>query len=241
MPEVVYQEGPPRLYTVDGVVVPSVTQVLGCLDKPALPWWGMTIGVEGVCTLAQNGVDLDWADPKSIVSELTAHKITVNHQRDKAASRGKDVHDALEAYMTDGVVPSLAAFPESERGYVQALAKWLWEIKPEFVRAEVIVGSARYGYAGRYDLLCRIGDDELVRCDLKTGRKIYEPAHLQLAAYEEAAIECGEDPSDAQYILRVGADANYEFVRSRATFEDFRAVLECYQALRRVKAKKVVA
>src|SRR5690242_3907680 len=28
--------------------VPSVTTVLGVLDKPALPWWGMKCGVEGV-------------------------------------------------------------------------------------------------------------------------------------------------------------------------------------------------
>jgi hypothetical protein len=35
--------------------VPSVTTVLGILDKPGLPWWGMKIGVEGVLELVRRG------------------------------------------------------------------------------------------------------------------------------------------------------------------------------------------
>lgn len=239
MPEVTYQEGPPRKYHVDGAEVPSVTTVLGCLDKPALPWWGMTIGVAGTLELIQRGaISPGYISTDSTVSLLTQHKLTVNHQRDKAASRGKDVHDALEAYMREGIVPALADFPESQHGYVQALAKWLFEYRPEFVKAEVVVGSAQYGYAGRYDLLCRLPDDfggELLRVDLKTGKRIYDNAFIQLAAYEEAAIEMGEDPSDDQYVLRVGPNGSYEFVKSCARFEDFRCVLACYQALQRVK------
>jgi hypothetical protein len=33
------------------VDVPSVTTALGILEKPALPWWGMKVGVEGVLEL----------------------------------------------------------------------------------------------------------------------------------------------------------------------------------------------
>ena len=247
-PSVEFHEGPPRKYLVDGVEVPSVTTVLGCLEKPALPWWGMKTGVQGVCELARRGrltSVLDWADnPDEVVSALTAHKLTVNHKRDRAATRGTNVHDALEAYADLGTIPRLDAFPESEQGYVRGLAKWLYEARPEFLKTEVIVGSARFGYAGRYDLLCRLPDDfggELVRVDLKTSGRVYESMFLQLAAYEEAAVECGEDPSDAQYVLRVGADGTYEFVRSCATFQDFADVLRCYQALQRVKAASKAA
>lgn len=240
MPEVVFHEGPPRKYLVDGVEVPSVTQVLGCLDKPALTWWGMKVGVAGTLELVQRGIlNAGVVSPEQAVEQLTAHKLTTNHQRNRAADRGKGVHDALEAYMRDGIVPALADFDPSQHGYVQALAKWLWEVKPEFVKAEVVVGSATYGYAGRYDLLCTLPDEfggELARCDLKTGKRVYDTAFLQLAAYEEAAIECGEEPSDAQYVIRVGPDGSYEFKRSRVRFEDFRCVLACYQALQRVKA-----
>ena len=46
---------PKRKYEIDGVEVPSVTTVLGCLDKPALPYWGNKIGVEGVLELVRRG------------------------------------------------------------------------------------------------------------------------------------------------------------------------------------------
>lgn len=35
--------------------VPSVTTVLGVLDKPGLPFWGNKIGVEGVAELVRRG------------------------------------------------------------------------------------------------------------------------------------------------------------------------------------------
>ena len=38
------------------IEVPSVTTVLGVLDKPALPWWGMGIGAEGVAVLHNLGL-----------------------------------------------------------------------------------------------------------------------------------------------------------------------------------------
>jgi hypothetical protein len=249
LPRVEFFEGPPRKYLVDGVETPSVTQVLGVLDKSGpLMWWAWQLGIQDFCELAAEDGELpDISDWRNVEAWLKAAKRTPNHRRDKAADRGKDVHDALEAYMRDGIVPALADFPESQHGYVQALAKWLFEYQPEFVKAEVVVGSRIYGYAGRYDLLCRLSDDfggQLLRVDLKTGKRIYDNAFIQLAAYEEAAIECGEEPSDDQYVLRVGPDGEYQFTKSCATFEDFRCVLACYQALQRVKAarkQKVVA
>lgn len=43
-------------YTLGGKHIEGVTTILGVLDKPALPWWGMQIGVRGVLTLAERGV-----------------------------------------------------------------------------------------------------------------------------------------------------------------------------------------
>ncbi len=39
-----------------GKKVSSVTQILGILDKPGLPWWGMTMGIEGVLELVKDGI-----------------------------------------------------------------------------------------------------------------------------------------------------------------------------------------
>jgi len=45
----------------DWRVVPSVTDVLGCLDKPGLPYWGNKVGVDGVLELVRRGL-LKWVN-----------------------------------------------------------------------------------------------------------------------------------------------------------------------------------
>jgi hypothetical protein len=46
---------PTHTYKIDGEPVPSVSTVLGALDKPALVWWGMKIGAAGVEELHARG------------------------------------------------------------------------------------------------------------------------------------------------------------------------------------------
>lgn len=231
-PVVEFQAEPKRRYLVDGEPVPSVTQILGVLDKPALVWWAMRVGVEGACQLQESG-SLP-ADPEAAVKALTARKLTVNHVKTKAATRGTSLHDALEAYLQHGSVPMPAGFPEEDRGYVRALARAMLDLRPEPFKTEVVVGSAVHGFGGRYDLLCGL-DDHTLRVDLKTGKRVYETAHLQLAAYELAAVEMGEAPTDEQAVLRLGEDGEYEFVVSRAAPEDFLAVKAAYDAVTGLK------
>lgn len=238
LPTIAFQETPKRRYLLNDVEVPSVTQVLGVLEKTALPWWGMTVGVKGVCALAQSGEELDWTDPAGIVSLLTATKRTVNHLRDSAATRGKSVHDALEAYATSGTVPRPSEFPAEDRGYVQALARAIVALEPECLATEVMVGSVEHGFAGRYDLLCTI-DGLSCRLDLKTGKRIYDVALLQLAGYELAAVEgMGEDPADQLLVLRLDAGGEFELVRSHATAPMFLGILAAYNALAELKASR---
>jgi hypothetical protein len=64
---------------------------------------------------------------------------------------------------------------------------------------------------------------------------VYESAHLQIAAYELAARECGEDPADHLVIVRLVDDGSFEFVRSRATFEQFLAIRRAHDAVERLR------
>jgi len=228
------RQHPTRWYTVNGEVVPSVTQILDVLHKSALVWWGMQIGVRGCMTLmalGYNGV-FDETD-EDVVKLLTAEKLTVNHVRDVAATRGQSVHSALEAFARERTIPSLIAFPEEDRGYVRALAQWLLDAKPEFLATEVMVGSEQHGYAGRYDLRVRMDGlgDGIV--DLKTSKKVWHQSQMpQLAAYEEAAVECGGEPTDFQAVLRLDKDGSYELEESCATIEDFIAVKAAFDTQR---------
>ena len=281
---VYYQSKPKRLYRISAFPaanedtttweeVPSVTTVLGVLDKPALPWWGMKCGIEGVLALYESGhlygsgspettfLCHDWnrATVDSVVALLTERKLTVNHVRDKAGDRGQSVHDAFEAWARTGLKPDPSIYPDEERGYVEGLLAFLADVPSiEPIAAEVLVASAEHGFAGRYDIRFRTYQPHdvvvhrtpkrgptyrrlapgLYLGDLKTSKGIYASHARQLEAYEQASVESGYEPTEARGILHVAADGTYEFVRSWATFEDFRVVLAVYQSDQAMKERK---
>lgn len=192
--EVLYQWAPKRLYRVrnapdrikdpmfsnyegafDWVEVPSVTTVLKVLDKPALPWWGMKVGVAGVLELAKRSIlvpaDFDpvflgtpdaW-DVDSIIDALKREKLTTNHTLDKAGDRGNSVHDAFEKWALEGILPHPEIYPEEEKGYVAGLRKFIDAVTLDSLESEVMVGSLAHGFAGRYDLRARLLEDAQVQ------------------------------------------------------------------------------
>jgi hypothetical protein len=258
-----YQSDGPRLYRVNGVEVPSVTTVLDVLQKGGLPWWGMKVGVEGVQTLGRlgqlgfEGSVWNEAPADEIVSRLTANKLTVNHVRDAAGDRGTSVHRGLEQWASTGVPPCAPDFPESEQGYVVGLILFLADLDVEITRSEVMVGSVKHGYAGRYDLRAKLKpcslcvdakkgiyeefDEGTYLLDLKTSKGVYATHFLQLEAYEEAGIEGGWPQTAGRLVVRVSQDGLYEVKRSHAEFRDFEAVLNVWKALEDLKAREKAA
>ena len=228
-----------RTYWVNGVEVPSVTQTLDVLAKPALIWWGQRIGVQGVCTLVERKI-LDegewWHDSEGIVKLLTEHKLTVNHVKGKAADRGLSVHEAMERWARGQCDPDPDDYPAQERAYVAGLALFIAEHQPKPLLCEVIVGSHWHGYAGRYDLLIEL-EDGIYLTDLKTSKGVYPTHGLQLAAYERASTECGYPQPNKRAVLRPTDKGTYEFKETAETFEQFWAVLQCWRALKTKEEK----
>ena len=216
--------------------VASVTTALGVLDKPALPWWGMTQGVAGVSRLHELGVLPPLVNPDAIVKALTANKLTVNHVKGKAAARGVGAHHALEQLAATGRLDLSKIEPE-DQGYASAVLDWWLEANPTECVTEQMVGSRKHGFAGRYDLDCRL---DVARClvDLKTSKAVYDSHLLQLELYGIGAAESGYGKFDNKYVLRAGADGSYEFVRSYATAGQALDVLRCYKAMQRLKRSK---
>lgn len=290
--EVLYQWAPKRLYRVrpnpigsddpeaEWREVPSVTTVLECLDKPALPWWGMKVGVDGLLELLRKrdvmywdegawlaavrdkfGIFRGWTDAnvESVVPLLSHHKLTTNHVKDKAGSRGTAIHDALEVWAKTDALPIPSMFSPEEQGYVRGLLAFLKHVpSAEPVASEVMVGSLEHGFAGRYDLRFRTTESHnvvvhrtpvrgpqwrelpagLYLADLKTSKGVYPSHSRQLEAYELASVECGYEPTDGRGVLHVGADGAYEFVRSTARADDFLPVLEVWRSDQRMKERK---
>ena len=265
--------------------VPGVTDVLKVLDKPALPWWGMTIGVRGVLDLYERGLlrpglVLDppqlacpgrvgigtagfiVAGPEQVVEMLKEQKLTVNHVRDKAGDRGQSCHDAFELWATEGTIPEPAMFPPEERGYIIGLLKFITHVtlgEPVFESTEVVVGSPKHGYAGRYDWRMKttkectvvkhhtpVKGDQFATLapgsylgDVKTSKDVYPESHFrQLEAYEGASVESGYEKTAARGVLNITEDGRYKFVRSTAKLKDFLCVLEVYKSNDRIKGRK---
>lgn len=187
--EVFYQWAPKRLYQVRQHIelrampdegwteVGSVTNVLKVLDSPALPWWGMGVGIEGTIAMfnmgmlgsthaldsatlqqlltvkgaGEMGADIV-AGKDEIIELLSKHGLTVNQVRDTAGDRGTSVHDALEVWATTGDLPDPEMFPPHEQGYVLGLIEFINDTKFIPEAQEVMVGSIEHEYAGRYDL-----------------------------------------------------------------------------------------
>ena len=272
-----YQEGPVRLYRICDQLdptgqtveewrqVPSVSTPLEVLEKGGLSWWGMKVGIAGALKVAVPN-DLDRVTPElhhdgpevqAIVDRLTPAKLTVNHIRDHAATRGTNVHTGLELYAECGVIPAPELYPEHERGYVAGVRQFLIDAKPVVEHSELMVASAEHGFAGRFDLVAQIDEGRPVatKCypkrasvidpfpggrvliDLKTSKGVYASYHIQLAGYRAGLVECGYGDVDIAGVVRVTPEGKYEFVPGRAVLEDYLAVLDTWNRVRRIEGK----
>jgi hypothetical protein len=222
-------------YSRNGTPMPGVTSILGILDKPALPWWGMTIGVQGVAKIYDDrGPDV-FENPQQILFEfteqfgatreecfaltreqavvklLTSYKATVNHIKDAAGSRGTAAHDALEAYLKHGKAPDLRKLTPEAKGYLQSGAGFMIEMEPKSVGTEVMVWHPKLGYAGTFDLLAEFDDDGvLTLADYKTSKRIYDTHLLQLAAYEGARRALGLQPVERLAVVHLTPDGEWD-------------------------------
>lgn len=161
----------------------------------------------------------------------------------QAKEWGTAAHEQLEHLALKGKALTLTDQPEHVRGCVQGVASWWLEHRPVFKASEVIVASPSMRVAGRFDFIAEV-DGELVLGDLKTSkpqdwddwaRHKANPAFVQLAGYAAMYAESRwEAPQPtARYILRVGADGNWDWKRDlcpELSEAAFKTKLEAYRA-----------
>src|SRR5215471_20552478 len=128
----------PRHYTVDGVTVPSVTEILDALFKD-LSWWGQETGVRGIEELWRKGL-LNRAHPSGelaimhptenvwtlatfdlLIEQLKLQKLTTSYVVGRASDRGQAAHDALEAWAVTREIPSAENYPPDQQAYIRAV------------------------------------------------------------------------------------------------------------------------
>jgi hypothetical protein len=243
-------------YTMGSKVMPGVTGILGILDKPALVWWGMRVGLRAAHHLAQEGYDLstfsadpqipgknDVGDWERLTKEL---KLTTNHVRDAAGARGNVAHAGAEEWIKRQVPFDLSTASGEAKGYYQSAAAFFIEVDAEWLASEVMVWSLKRWYAGTFDLLARV-NGKLVLLDLKTSKDVYDTHWLQLCAYEGARRELKLDPVEGIGVIHLTPDGKFDPETQLpmiwgdeidASIKEFYAIKSAYDALEARKARQ---
>lgn len=189
---------------VEAGPLPRVTDILNILNKPALPWWGQGVGVQGVLDLWSKGllqrtvdgklaivhpVENVWtlANLELVTDQLRLQKLTTNDVKTAAGDRGQATHDALEAWAVAGTIPSAENYPPTEQPYIRALRSFIEDVGGAWKTdgCEVVVASPAHRFAGRYDLRGTFTEQvNLVTQALRKdgSRPLKQPRHSVIAA-----------------------------------------------------------
>jgi len=169
-------------YKIDGQKVPSVTQLLKQLDKPALTTWAANTAADYA---TDNWNDLNNVQP-SERRKLIARAPWAS--RDRAAAAGTAIHAMAEQLLAGQPVE----VPEPLTNKVQGLARWIQTTGVTVLLSEVRVYSdpdpelGLIGYAGTLDTVVKHPQLGVGLLDWKSGSGIYTEAALQVAAYAAA-------------------------------------------------------
>lgn len=177
----------------EGKAFPSVTTVIGSLDKPALlPWAAGEVANASLERLAalhaapehERQAMLDaWLEPDPATGKPAFHADVLaawRAARDTAASRGTETHALAEA-IAHGLKPHV---PEPLRGYVRGFLSFLRRFPDmRFAYTEATVLNRADGTMGTADAIVTIGERSFV-LDYKTNKdaSVYATTGMQLAA-----------------------------------------------------------
>lgn len=223
-------------YTERGEIIPSVTQALSIIAKPALISWAANMAIECVSGQIEAGKSYDEIQLATI---WEAGKKYHWQKKTDAGTIGSFLHKWIEGYIKGGnpAMPINEALKDS----IYKFLAWVEEHKVEFLTSEQPIFSRKYRYTGTLDFICRL-DGKLYVGDLKTSSGIYPEYFMQTAAYRQARNE--EYPDEkyiGQMILRIGKEGGFEFVRVtdykiyKEMLIGFIAALKLYQQMNFLK------
>lgn len=132
--------------------------------------------------------------------------------KEERGTVGTSIHVAAEELQITGIIPSLSDFPEEDRGYLQALARYWLDQEPKIEAQELIVGSKRFGYAGRFDKIVQLPSGQRRMRDYKTSGGVYSSFDKQLALYDLAYRELGGSPVDGHDVVHLRPDGTYSVI-----------------------------
>jgi len=228
-------------YFWDGKPIPSVTTILGRLQKQALIQWAANCAVDHI---EANGDESAREPGLFLVTAacLTEARKAHTVKRDAAADVGTFLHDYARRRLA-GEAVAVADADDPTRKVIEAFEDWRAQHDIVPLGLERRSMSLKHWYAGTMDFWGTI-DGRLSVLDFKTGKGIYDEYWMQTAAYEHALLE--EHPHldrMQRWIVRLDKrNGEFEAVprpHSAANTECFLALVEVdkYMRLSKVEAK----
>jgi hypothetical protein len=172
-------------------LLPSVTTIIGILDKPQLTKWKMREAAKAAIAIPgpQGEEPLERFADRAIEHAMS--------QVGEAADLGTKIHNAIENLMRGSAEES----SEEMRPFVKPVLEWMRSVGVKVTHSEIVLVNAVHGFAGRVDALFTWGDGfgKMGILDFKTkktkeGEKVeaYDEHLLQLAAYAATHFGAGQ-------------------------------------------------
>lgn len=191
-------------HPVSGDLVPSVTNVIGILDKPALPRWAAKETAKAAWSLRSSLAEMGEEEAVDVLKGAPWRQST------RAADRGTSIHGWLEARLLGEPEPTLEG---QALEFVDAARAWLERWDPVTIATEITLFSPTY--AGTADALVSL-DGEVWLVDFKTSSGLYPEVALQLSALAACplAVVNGEvvetESVERLGAVRIGRDGEWE-------------------------------
>lgn len=191
----------------DNTIVPSVTTIVGLLNKPALVNWANKLGLQGI-------------DVGKYVDKL-AEVGTLAHQM---------ILDYFRKVETDFFEYSPEIKDKAENSFLSFL-EWAKgkNIEPLALEIESVSESLRFG--GKFDFYGWINKVKTL-IDFKSGSGIYSEMGIQLSAYKHLIEENNIGFPEQCMIVRIPRDETESFetkvFETKNNFEIFKRLLEIY-------------
>ena len=181
-------------YRLDGKPVKGVTTLLNAgYPKPMLVNWAAKAVAEYV---ADNLDDVRAVAAQGRDEVIDLVKNAHNRNRDRAATRGTDVHALAEELLHGREVE----VPEHLAGFVNGYVEFIdrWQLQP--VVTEKPCANREWWYAGTFDAVADFGAGQLrgkrLLLDWKTSKGVYGETAMQLAAYQHAEFYADDDGTE---------------------------------------------
>jgi hypothetical protein len=233
---------------IEGVPHPTVTTILGVINKPALVNWASYGARDATMRAARAvyddvhaaGVLIPGTSFEYALAQRMGKRPAHLESSDTALEIGSLVHARIEAEMRCEIgravpvpeVPTQLPGGNEHPAWSSYQAYLAWRtahaVRP--VAMELPVQSARHGYGGTADLVAEV-DGVLTVADFKTSKAVYPEYRLQIAAYREAYLE--EHPHGAVaegLILRFPKDPTDTFEAVPVPFAQHQALLGAFLA-----------